>query len=904
MKITKLLVISLIIMGMAFLSVNYFTVEKEIAYKQIPEKKEKKKKEEKSLEDRRRFAEERLKHEIKFQKNPNTGRIPETEKLKEIEISKSIRQKNSAKSSTTTYISRGPSNLGGRTRSLVIDVSDPTSNTIISGGVSGGVFRTTDGGLSWTKVSANNEIHNVTSIAQDPRDGFQNIWYYSTGEFSGNSARLGGSPYLGQGIWQSTDGGITWAQLPSTASEQTSDDSPFDFIHKLEVHPATGDLYAATRGAIRRYDGTVWTTELDASRDTFSDVIITSTGKVFAGLAGNSGDTFEGVWESATGIGSWSRIAGNGTPSNWNSTGRLVLAVAPSNENRLYAMYVTSGGFYEVDLWQFEDDVDTWTNRSIKLPDEPGGDSPGNDPIAVQGGYDLVMAVKPDNENFVVIGGTNAYKIEDIVTETTFTRIGGYRDNTGYGLYDLGVNGDRHHPDIHALVFDPQNPDILFTGTDGGVHKTIDVNVETVAWVNLNNNYQTYQYYHVAIDPDPSSNIVIGGAQDNGTTAGGFSSSPDLTTMVTVFGGDGVAVGVSRDDACVPFFEGSQNGNIYRDCPDGLTITPDGSNSQFVTYFYLDPSSNNALYYAGRTDLYKTTQSTTVTPSTWEELGTLASGGGVLNEWIVRFGTTWGTYNPSSSYLLIGGDTGSVLRLDDPQNATSLTNAVDITPAAVTRAFPTVVTGLAIHPTNPDIVMLTYSNYGITNIFITTNATAATPTWEIAERNLDAFSIRSAAIAEVEGETIYFVGTARGLYSSADPINEDWSIEAPDQIGYALISSLAYRPDDNKLLVGTHGNGMYIGTVNTTLSVEEFNTTDTEIIAYPVPATNELNIVLENTFIEGDLVYKIFDLNGREIKNGILSEEKKVNLQNLNSGLYVLQLQSNARTKSITFIKR
>ena len=82
------------------------------------------------------------------------------------------------RTTSSTYTSRGPTNLGGRTRAMAVDLSDATSNTILAGGVSSGLFRTTNGGASWTKVSSNGEIHNVTAIAQDPRVGFQNIWYY------------------------------------------------------------------------------------------------------------------------------------------------------------------------------------------------------------------------------------------------------------------------------------------------------------------------------------------------------------------------------------------------------------------------------------------------------------------------------------------------------------------------------------------------------------------------------------------------------------------------------------------------------------------------------------------------------------------------------------------------------
>lgn len=918
MKKIKLLSYLLIILLLSVTVVNYFSKseddQKQAKKESSQFKKEKKRK--KTLEERRRSVEQRNEFERTFQVNPNTGEIPELDKKKEIEMSHKFKleasQKNS-RANSATFASRGPSNLGGRTRSLVIDRTDATSNTIIAGGVSGGVFRTTDGGASWKKVSSNGEIHNVTTIAQDPRSGSENIWYYGTGEFAGNSASGGGATFLGQGIWQSTDNGVTWTQIPSTASTQESDDSEFDIIYKIAVHPVTGDLYAATRSAIRRFDGTAWTTELEtALPNKATDLVITSTGIVYASFAGNGNFQFNGVWQSPTGVGSWTRVGSN-QDDGLTSAGRMVIAVAPSNENIVYAFYLTSNADQAIQagLAQWDASTDTWTDYSFKMPDEPGDDSSGNDPIAVLGGYDLIVNVKPNDENFVVIGGTNAYKIEDIVNDATFVRIGGYRDNGGYALYSF--NGDDHHPDIHALDFDPNNPDVLFSGTDGGVHKTTDVTATTVGWTNLNNNYQTYQFFHVAIDPESGSDFVIGGAQDNGTVAGGLDTSPDLTTMTEQLGGDGVSVGVSRDDACRPFFAGFQRGPIFRSCPSFVQITPDIVNADpndpksiFVTYFYLDPSNNNALYYAAENTFLRTTNSTAVTSSTWDGLGDLSLGtssAGDSNEFIRQFSASWGAYDASSSYLMIGGDAGSLVRLDDPQNASFITSAVDITPPGVARTKFTVVSGIAIHPTNPDIVMVTYSNYGIENIFVTTNATSATPTWTLAERNLDLFSIRSAAITEVGGETFYFVGTARGLYASTDPVNEDWVLLSPDQIGFAVVSSLAYRPADNKLLVGTHGNGMYEGTVST-LSVDEFNRSSASIITYPNPTTDLLNVVVENTFVPGDLTYSVVDLTGKVVKTGELNAEKQINVQELTNGLYVLQLASKSKSKSITFVKK
>lgn len=864
------------------------------------------KKKKKTLEEKAFFVEERALHEFKMQVNPLTGEIPFEEKQLEYQNAVNAKEISLAnRNQVATYTSRGPSNLGGRTRAFAIDISDNTSNTIIAGGVSSGLFRTTNGGASWSKVSPKDDIHNVTALAQDPRSGNQNIWYYGTGERSGNSASLG-SAYRGRGVWKSTNNGISWTQIAGTDSAQEDYNLPFDYIQNLAVSPTTGELFIAADNSIYRYDGTNLTAELTATGSNgLTDIAITSTGIVYAAF--RDGTSRSGIWTSPTGNGSWTQIAQNGTPTDWSAAGRIVLGVAPSNADIVYALYVNGSGFpnIEADLWQYNAGTTTWTDYSSTLPDEDGSttNSEGNDPMAVQGGYDLVVSVKPDNQNFVVIGGTNAYKIADITNDAMFTRIGGYNDNSGYSLYSNG--GDEHHPDIHQLVFDPNNNNVLFSGTDGGVHKTTDINAATVTWTSLNNNYQTYQYYHVALDPKSGSNIVIGGAQDNGTTLGGTDASgfglTDNTTMTSIAGGDGVAVSIARKNggADIEYFLGTQNGNMWRYIPSsGYTrINPTGASSQFVTYWHLDPANNDLLYYAGQGGLYRTSNSSTVNQGTWNKIT------GDFGQNIRTMATSWGNYS-ASSYLLIGGDEGKILRYDDPRDSnTSLTIAGllgDITPTGASTAAGTIVSGLAVHPTNPDIVLATYANYGINNIYVTTNATASTPTWTLVERNLSAHSVRSAAIAEVNGKTIYFVGTARGLYSSDDPTTDDWQLQAPNQIGLAVVSQLVYRPADNKLLVGTHGNGMFEVTVTETLSTNSVVTNDLNATVYPNPVINDLNIISDK--IDNDTKYVISDINGRTIKNGTVID-KKIDVRNLNAGVYLLNVESKGVQQALKFIK-
>lgn len=896
----------LLITGVVLLGVISFIVpkEKEVDNSVLIGTENLVKTDKKTVEERMLFVEERLKHEFDMQKNPLTGQIPREEKEQEFENAMFAKQSAyGVRTTTGAFTSRGPSNFGGRTRGFAVDISDNTSNTMIAGGVSSGVFRTTDGGASWVKVSSNSDIHNATAIAQDPRPGFQNIWYYATGERLGNSAGLG-SFFFGNGVWKSEDGGITWNQISQTNSNFTSFDSRLDIISSLAVSPVTGDLFIGATARLYRFDGTTLTVEIDetsSSSSTTVDLEVASDGRVYAAFDGR--EVNNGVWTSPTGDGSWTRIAEDGDPGRWDATGRVVIGLSPSNSDILYALYANGqSGAIEADLWQYNLATDTWTEYTSKLPDEAGGNLSGNDPFAIQGGYDLVVSVKPDDENFVVIGGTNAYKIEDITTDAEFVRIGGYNSNQNYALYTQG--GDVHHPDIHALVFDPNNPDVLFSGTDGGVHKTLDINQSTVTWVNLNNNYQTYQYYHVAMDPE-GSNAVIGGAQDNGTTIGGTDLGlSNQTEMSTWFGGDGVAVGITqRNDGTSTQYQlyyGTQNGNMRTNYPTCCrAIRPNGSSSQFVTYFYLDPHNSDNLYYAGETQLYGSDDAINVTQSSWDNMGQLP-----IVQNIRTIVASPGAYDPSSSYLLVGGNSGGLFRVPDPVAVRANLSSVaeDITPAGANVSSGVIVSGIAIHPTNPDIAMVVYSNYGIPSIYITSDVTAANPTWTLVERNLSAHSIRSAAIAEVNGEIIYYVGTARGLYSSTDPVNNDWQIEGADQVGLAVVSQLVYRASDNKMLIGTHGNGMFETTVEGTLSTDSATRGALGLSVYPNPATSYLNVQMNSAEFNNDVTYQISDVQGKLVDKGTL-QNQRVNVESLNSGVYIINLMVDGKRQSTKFIK-
>ena len=797
-----------------------------------------------------------IEYEFNMIKNPSTGKIPEGIREQELIQAQKILQNQltTAPSLLNAYTFEGPNNLGGRTRALAYDVryNGGTNQVIIAGGVSGGIYKSIDNGATWVRKSPTGQLFSVTSVAQDPRATFQDTWYYATGEEFGNSASETGAFYLGNGVYKSTDNGETWIRLVnSNLGVLENFDARQDLITKLAVDPTNGNVYMAVIDAIYRSvnGGTNWSNILTSGAGTIgggmlTDITITSTGRLYAAFAGGSqtGPTLDmpGVWTSTTGAAlSWTKIAGNGSatnPAGWNANGaygRVVLAIAPSSENLVYALYwngVSNGcpaAAAEAELYLWDQTATTWVDRTIGLPNEAGC-SVGNDPFSAQGGYDLVIAVKPDNANAVFIGGSNIYRSTDgFATAGNTTRIGGYNSPAGYALYA------NSHPDIHAIVFQPGTTATMLCGNDGGVQRTTNNLAGTVAWAQINSGYRTYQYYYVTLDPRIGNNKVLGGAQDNGSTRniGGTG-----TSFEQVFGGDGVSVGLSDLIAGNTFeYCGSQLGGIksrnstlglgfVTDIKPSTAATPATSSGLFVTLFKLDPDNTQNLYYADSNTLYRTTTASTVTTGSWTRMTGTDATVGIANV-ISSFATTRGTYSAATASLFIGTSNAKIFRLNDPANIAAATAPTDLSPGA---GFPAggYVSSIAVNPRNDDTVLVTFSNYGVTSVFWTGNANAATPTWFNVEGNLTLPSFRSAAILIKNNVVEYYVGTSIGLYgatingtNAGTAAGTTWAQEGPADMGNAVVTSLALRPADNKLLIGTHGYGMWSSVVGGVLPI-------------------------------------------------------------------------------------
>ncbi|OFX89006.1 MAG: hypothetical protein A2W99_02635 [Bacteroidetes bacterium GWF2_33_16] len=279
---------------------------------------------------------------------------------------------------------RGPANVGGRTRGLIIDPDDVTHKTWFAGAATGGVWKTTDGGANWTCLTDNfpNLSANTLAIAASNTQ----VIYAGTGE-----SFPGGTYLKGSGIFKSIDKGDTWTQLASTAS-----DANFNYVNRLTVDPNNEEIViAATESGIMKSidGGNSWTKvyrsslgveDLKADTTNFNLLYATenSIGVVKSTDAGDN-------WiVSSTGIAS-----GN----------RFELAISPVNTAKIYlSANVSETSSY---IYRSVDYGNTW----VRFDDK---NDANQNFLGGQGTYDNTIVAHPYNENIAFLGGVNLWKVD------------------------------------------------------------------------------------------------------------------------------------------------------------------------------------------------------------------------------------------------------------------------------------------------------------------------------------------------------------------------------------------------------------------------------------------------------------------------------------------------------------
>lgn len=544
----------------------------------------------------------------------------------------------------------GPGNIGGRTRSLLIHPTTP--DVMWAGGVAGGIWKTTDGGQTWVPKADLLVNIAVNSMLLDPRN--PDVLYAGTGEgfFNADAVR-------GAGILKSTDGGETWTQLPSTTTPD------FHYVQKIVMSRGSSQrLYAATRtGVFRSTDGGgSWTKVHDGTAVNGCMDLAIQTDRALAFVFAACGTFTQARVVRALDTAStqtWTTVF---SPANM---GRTSLAIAPSNQNVIYAMAAssaTTGNFADGLLGVYRSTASgaagSWTTRVDNTSAVPLNRVLLSNPVFAflsqcgfgtgaflnQGWYDNALAVDPKDPNVVWAGGIDLFRSDD----------GGANwGQASHWWFTRGVDPEYNHADHHLLVFHPQydgtTNKIMYSANDGGIYRTDDARAPVsyspapitaaspvcgntapgvLSWTGLNNGYEVTQFYHGL--PYPSGATFFGGTQDNGTVRGTLAAGRGAWQEIR--GGDGGYVAVNPTNTNMLWVENTGL-SIQRSTNGGATyssftsgITEATGNFLFITPFAQDPS-NPAIMWIGGARPWRTTQATSVpTPSSiWTSAGAFFS---------------------------------------------------------------------------------------------------------------------------------------------------------------------------------------------------------------------------------------------------------------------------------------
>lgn len=671
----------------------------------------------------------------------------------------------------------GPVNIGGRITDVVADPADPTR--VFVGAASGGVFRSTDNGATWTDVWAGAGSLSIGALAMDPTN--PDLLWAGTGEANPGGGSIA---YGGDGVWKSTDGGAIWISCGLALTNS---------IGRIAVDPltpsrvfvaATGDLYAkdTDRGLYRTTDsGASWEQVLFVSDSTGCvDVAIdpANPNRVLAATWERMrrpgtrfyGGVTSGIWLSTDGGTAWTQIT-SGLPTAASKPGRIGIAIAPSSPSTCYAVYADSTGLF-AGFYRSTDSGVTWARRT--------------DSQLASGGFYSTFGwwfgrlwVHPTLPGTVWADG-----------------VGLYRTTNGGNAWSA-VSGSLH-ADQHAQWIQPSNPSVMWKGNDGGAYRTTNAGT---SWTHVATLPITQFYTCEAHTAEPWK--AYGGAQDNGTWRSIAANSDDWGELP--IGGDGQYVVVDPNATSViygeyqygEFFKSVNGGASFSSAVSGISV---GDRKNWSTPVVVDPASvgkpQTTLYY-GANRLYRSTNSAT----SWSAVsGNLSDGFPGAN------GVTYGTITTVSVSPL---DSATIWVGTDDANVWVSTNAGGSW-TQVDGALPERwVTRVAADPSDAASALVTFSGYRdadpLAHVFETTDRGA---TWSDVSGDLPDAPVNDLVIDPGNPSALY-AATDVGVFFSLDRGAQWFALGTalPEGVVVTDLEHVAGTPP--RLLAATYGRSMY-----------------------------------------------------------------------------------------------
>ncbi len=798
--------------------------------------------------------------------NEQTGTLDPKWMLDAVEQANSMQTISKRLNKKIIWEGLGPDNVGGRIRAFMISSKD--RNIWFAGGVSGGLFRSTTYGQSWTPVNDMQENLNVTCIAQLPISG---KIYYGTGEggFTNLSGTRNGSPaFIGNGIYESKDkAGDVFTLIP------TAKDARFHECNGMAASPTQDILYVASESGLFEFNYT------SGSTPVITRLVGTAVREVKVDKNGT-------IWaSSSTGAVYKKTVSGTLSTVNqgYNSGGRTAIAISPDDENVIYTLGAGANGKL-VALYRTKDGGTTWeilmTGNSVTDIFGPNA----------QGWYDNVVSVVPGSQSKkVVLGGVDL---------ATWDETNGYKQIGS--TFGAPWNQQYVHADKHIIEWNMDTkPATCIVGCDGGLFSSKDLGT----WTNINRGFTTLQLYNVAAN---YLGHVVGGAQDNGTQLinySGNSFNGKLSqTALSIYGGDGFDVEFSKFNPKV-VFASTYYGRVVRSSNQGQSMgtfwderQAGTVQSDFNTTFCLweKDAKESRLYLSKDQEVWAAINPTNFS----DQVNWILVAKGLGGSRIIEM-----DYTPEGNHLFIA-KAGSLWRVDGLNDAdyslTANPKATDV-PSAITQkqltvtgASGRVVTSVNVNMSNANHVVITLGGYGNTRFVMESmDALSDNPTWKDITGNLPSMPVYDAVI-DTDDENRIVIGTDLGIWVTENG-GTTW-VEANE--GMARVPVFEIRGYEWKpwmgmeMYIGTHGRG-YFKSSTLLSSTKKVKRNEFALSAYPNPANEKATVSFQSS-ISGSAKVSVVSLDGRMVHNEHV---------NVTSGKNELVIQTEKYTSGYYFIK-
>lgn len=767
----------------------------------------------------------------------NTGNFPYTDKLllNDLKIT-------SIKADEANWQSSGPNSSDGGYSGIgrinCIAFHPTNTNIFWVGAPAGGLWKTTDGGSSWTVLTSSIPVIGVSEIFIPNDYETSKTIYIATGD------RDGGDTYS-IGVLKSTNEGQTWATTGLVFNQANR-----YRITRMLAHPTEQNIiYVATNGGIYKTinSGTNWT---KVQSSIIYDMEFKYGGEDTVLYAASRNPSI--IYKTKDAGASWLPV--HTFP---NSVSRVELDLPKSNASTIYALASTTAGgmdgFYKSSNYgkSFSKIYDGTILGNNLLNWDAGDTDTGG-----QGWYDLTLSVSPTDENTIFLGGVNSWKSTNGGTSWNII-------NHWWGNGVPAVHADKHYMEY-------QNSFTFFEANDGGIYKTTNGGT---SWTDLSNGLVISQIYKLGVSQTVKGEVITG-LQDNGSKL-----HINGTTWQDVKGGDGMECIIDYNDVNVQYatyVEGQIDRTTDRWNANAVDISdniPGGPNGAWVTPYVLDPSNSQTIY-VGYEDVWKTTNR----GNTWTKISSLSLTNKIKSLAIA----------PSDNRTIYITDYSNFYKTTN--SGTNWTNLTVNTPTS-----SNLITSITIDSQNPNKVWITYGGFDAKRVYETTNGGSS---WTDISAGLPSVPTSTIIQNKLSATQHLYIGTDIGVYIKKG--SENWVLFS-NNLPSVIVSELEIyydniNPSNSVLYAATYGRGLWKSNLASfTTGINSYDLLEYGISIYPNPSNGMVYFKFDKNY--NDIEVEIIDLTGRIVKKEKIQGvgEKYIDLSNLTKGIYLTKMNVNGK---------